>query len=73
MSKLLTYNSFEDKKPTLNRKPLSKEEALIRALGFLDFQAALSSQNTKKTTNTSSIDWLELQWANTKKDSEEPF
>tara|TARA_R110000796_G_scaffold252557_1_gene387672 strand:- start:62889 stop:63032 length:144 start_codon:yes stop_codon:yes gene_type:complete len=46
---------------------------LIRALGFLDFQAALSSQDTKKTTDTSSIDWIELQWANTKKDSEEPL
>lgn len=60
MPKLLTYNSFADKKPTHNRKPLSKEEALIRALDFLDFQAALSSQDTKKTTDTSSIDWIAM-------------
>tara|TARA_A100000171_G_scaffold14221_1_gene12462 strand:- start:1169 stop:1390 length:222 start_codon:yes stop_codon:yes gene_type:complete len=73
MSKLLTYNSFEDKKPSHNRKPLSKEEALIRTLDFLDFQAALPSKNTNKVNDTSSIDWIELQWANTKKDSEEPF
>ncbi|WP_323757547.1 hypothetical protein [Roseivirga sp.] len=62
MSKLLTYNSFEDKKPTYARKPLSKEEALIRALDLLDFQAALSSQNTNKVNDTSTIDWIELQW-----------
>jgi len=63
MSKLLTYNSFEDKKPTYTRKPLSKEEALIRALDLLDFQAALSSQNANKTKEASTIDWIELQWA----------
>ena len=67
MSKLLTYSSFEDKKPTYTRKPLTKEEALIRALDLLAFQAALSSQNTKKVNDTSTIDWIELQWVKNKK------
>jgi hypothetical protein len=62
MSKLLSYNSFEDKKAIYKKEPLSKEEALIRALDLLDFQAALSSQNQHLPKYDSSIDWIELQW-----------
>uniref|UniRef100_UPI004048B90B hypothetical protein n=1 Tax=Roseivirga sp. TaxID=1964215 RepID=UPI004048B90B len=62
MSRLLTYNSFEDKKALYEKIPLSKEEALVRALDPLDFQAAISSQNPHLPKNHSSIDWIELQY-----------
>ena len=64
-AKVILYDNISEKNSLLDYTwtPLSDEEALIRALDLLDFNAAISSQNDARPNQSNdTIEWIELNW-----------